>query len=128
MSGDEIAVRARVVVAAALDHPLERVALDASLIDDLGAESIDFLDIAFRLETEFAIEIPEDEIWKGSFEGVPDEPDAIAERLALLRRERPAFAWDRLGESPTRRELPRLITVRTIVDYLEHRLAEPGGA
>ena len=123
MNRQEIESRARGVVAAALDHPLDRVTLDASLIDDLGAESIDFLDIAFRLETEFGMEIPEDEIWKGAFDGVPDDADAIAARLAQLARERPGFAWDRLGPRPSRRELPRLITVRTVVDYLERRLA-----
>lgn len=128
MNRRETTDRVRGVVAAALDHPLDRVTLDASLIDDLGAESIDFLDISFRLETEFGIEIPEDEVWKGAFEGVPDDPDAIAERLAAVRRERPDFAWERLPSRLTRRELPRLITVRTVVEYLERRLgAEPGG-
>ncbi len=123
MNRQEIESRARGVVAAALDHPLDRITPDASLIDDLGAESIDFLDIAFRLETEFGIDIPEDEVWKGAFEGVPDDADAIAARLEQLERERPDFAWDRLGPHPSRRELPRLITVRTVVDYLERRLA-----
>lgn len=128
MNRAEIEERARGVIGAALDQPRERILTDASLIDDLGAESIDFLDIAFRLESEFGIEIPEDEIWKGAFEDVPDDPDVIAERLARLREERPDFSWDRLPARMTRRDLPRLITLRTVVDYLERRLSAESGA
>ncbi len=127
MNRNEIEDRARGVVAEALDQPREKVRLDASLVDDLGAESIDFLDIAFRLESEFGIEIPEDEIWKGTFDGVPDDPDAIAARLARLRAERPDYPWDRLPSRMTRRDLPRLLTLRTVVDYLERRLTTEGG-
>ena len=36
--------------------------LDASLINDLGAESIDFLDIVFRLERAFKVKIPRGKI------------------------------------------------------------------
>lgn len=68
MTDDRGSIQARVaaVVAEALDAPLDRVTEDASLIDDLGAESIDFLDILFRLESEFGIKISETELWKGS--------------------------------------------------------------
>jgi len=125
MNQAEIEKRVRGVVAGALDHPLEKVLPDASLVDDLGAESIDFLDISFRLESEFGIEIPEDEVWKGSFEGVGDDPAAIAERVERLKAERPGFPWERYPlASLGPRDLPRLITVRTIVDYLAGRLGD----
>jgi acyl carrier protein len=45
-------------MADALGCDVERVKLDASLIDDLNAESIDFLDIVFRLERAFKVKIP----------------------------------------------------------------------
>ena len=45
-------------MADALGCEVERVKRDASLIDDLGAESIDFLDIVFRLERTFKVKIP----------------------------------------------------------------------
>ena len=122
----EIEARVRPIVADALDQPVESVTLDASLVDDLGAESIDFLDIVFRLETAFDLKIPEDEIWKGSFDGVGDDPDALSARLAELKARRPGFRWDRVPARPTRADLPRLITVGTIVEYLERRLAAEG--
>src|SRR6266851_2783997 len=49
-------------IADALACDAERVKLDASLINDLGAESIDFLDIVFRLERAFKVKIPRGKI------------------------------------------------------------------
>ena len=50
------------IIAAALPCEIERVKLEASLIDDLGAQSIDFLDIVFRLERAFKVKIPRGKI------------------------------------------------------------------
>src|SRR6266403_616440 len=49
-------------MADALGCDVEKVKRDASLIDDLGAESIDFLDIVFRLERSFKVKIPRGKI------------------------------------------------------------------
>src|ERR1043165_7389609 len=49
-------------MADALGCDKEEVKLDASLINDLGAESIDFLDIVFRLERAFKVKIPRGKI------------------------------------------------------------------
>ncbi len=122
-SRSEIESRVLSIVADALDQPAERVTFDSSLVDDLGAESIDFLDIVFRLESAFGLKIPEEEIWEGSFDGVGDDPDAIADRLAQLKARRPGFRWDRVPARPSRADLPRLITVGTIVEYVERRLS-----
>ena len=122
-SRSEIEARVFSIVADALDQPVEQVTFDSSLVDDLGAESIDFLDIVFRLESAFGLKIPEEEIWEGSFDGVGDDPDAIAERLAQLKARRPGFRWDRVPARASRTDLPRLITVGTIVEYVERRLS-----
>ena len=45
-------------MADALGRDVAELRRDASLIDDLGAESIDFLDIVFRLERTFKVKIP----------------------------------------------------------------------
>jgi acyl carrier protein len=124
MTVDREALDARVaaILAEALSVPIERVTRHASLTDDLGAESIDFLDIVFRLEAEFGLKIPEAELWKGSFEGT--DPAAIQEGLRRLRVTMPEFRWDRLPARVSAADLPRLITPRTIVDYLERRESE----
>lgn len=130
MTRQELQERVIGVVGAALDHSRESIEPHSSLIDDLGAESIDFLDIVFRLETEFGLRIPNEEVWAGAFQrDAPDEA-RIAEAIQRLRDRMPQFRWDRLPETIGRKELPRLITVNTIVDYLERRLsaAENEGA
>jgi acyl carrier protein len=50
------------IIADALGCEVEDVKPDASLIDDLGAESIDFLDLVFRLERGFKVKIPRGKI------------------------------------------------------------------
>ena len=107
-----------VIVAEALDADPAAVQLHSSLIDDLGAESIDFIDLAFRIETAFAIEVPHEELWKG---GVSTAGASPAEIAAAMRERMPAFNWERFPAKPTAGDLPRLITVQTIVSYLEHR-------
>ncbi len=65
ISKEEIAAvfpKAAEIVADALGCDEDEVSLDASLIDDLDAESIDFLDIVFRLEREFKVKIPRGKI------------------------------------------------------------------
>jgi acyl carrier protein len=126
MTMDPEALREEVVavLAEALDQDPARVVPQASLIDDLGAESIDFLDIVFRLEAAFGIKIPAEEIWKGSLRS--DDPVALAEGLARLRERMPGFDWRSFPDKPRREDLARLITVRTVLDYLQPRLA-PGG-
>src|SRR5438105_8640262 len=61
------------VLVEALNVEEDEITPAARLQDDLGAESIDFLDIVFRLEREFAIKIPRGELFPESvFQGDPD--------------------------------------------------------
>ena len=125
MERQEIEERVKAVVAEALDRPPQELQLHSSLIDDLGAESIDFLDIVFRLETAFDVKLPDEELWKGSFGAVAEDPAALGRELDLLRARMPEFRWDRFPELPRKQDLPRLITVRTVVEFLERTLASP---
>jgi acyl carrier protein len=122
LSRSEIQAKVVAIVAEALDHRPEDVAAHSSLIDDLGAESIDFLDIAFRVESAFDIEIPDDEIWMGTVGKKDASPEEVETAVRTLRERMPEYRWDRLPERPGRADLPRLITIGTIVQYLERRL------
>lgn len=117
-SGREARVVA--IVAEALDVDPARVTRQSSFIDDLGAESIDFLDIVFKLETAFGRQIPEQDIWKGSID--TSSPEKVAEGVARLRERMPDFNWARLPAQLSAADLPRLITVQTILDYLAQHL------
>ena len=50
------------MLAEALNLPLEKVTADAKIVDDLGADSLDVVDLLMSIEDEFEIEIPDEEI------------------------------------------------------------------
>jgi acyl carrier protein len=52
------------LVADALDQPIAKVTPTASLVTDLGAESLDFIDLTFRIESTFGIKIAENDLWQ----------------------------------------------------------------
>src|SRR5215218_6713366 len=73
MSQDEIFEKVKATLVEALNADDDAVTQQARLQADLGAESIDFLDIVFRLEREFGIRIPRGELFPESvFQGDPD--------------------------------------------------------
>jgi acyl carrier protein len=125
-SREELRQRVIDAVALALDRRPAGVRMHSSLIDDLGAESIDFLDIRFRIESEFGLKISDDEMWQGEL--LPGHPELVTERgvsdqgLRLLQERMPEFRWERFPNGITAADLPRLITPETIVAYLEKRL------
>jgi acyl carrier protein len=123
-----VEARVRRIVAEALDRPEGEVRPSSSLIDDLGAESIDFLDLVFRLETAFGIKLSEDDLWAGSANLAVADAGTFESGIARLRAEMPEFRWDRFPSGVSRSDLPRLITVQTIVNYLEHVVAAGGQA
>ena len=106
------------IIAAALPCDVERVKLDASLIDDLGAQSIDFLDIVFRLERAFKVKIPRGKIVeeaRGSLSQAEFEQAGVVSQAGLERLK------DFLSEVPRERfpsplkvaDIPRLFTTET---------------
>src|SRR5437870_10812505 len=70
---DEIFTKVSATLVEALNVDEEDIKPTATLQGDLGAESIDFLDIVFRLEREFGIKIPRGELFPESiFQGDPE--------------------------------------------------------
>ena len=105
-------------IADALGCDVEDVKPDASLIDDLDAESIDFLDMVFRLERAFKIKIPRGKIVenaRGTLTEAEFEQNGIVTDtgLAQLREylsEVPAVRF----RTPTKvKDIPRLFTTET---------------
>jgi acyl carrier protein len=106
------------IIAAALPCEIERVKLEASLIDDLGAQSIDFLDIVFRLERAFKVKIPRGKIIEEARGDLPesefDRNGVVSEaglaRLKAFLSEVPA---DRFAAPLRVADIPRLFTTET---------------
>src|SRR5881392_1685132 len=70
---EEIYSKVSATLVEALNVDEDDVKLTSTLQGDLGAESIDFLDIVFRLEREFGIKIPRGELFPESiFQGDPE--------------------------------------------------------
>lgn len=110
----------REIVAESLSRPLEQVQLDSNLMSDLGAESLDFLDIVFRIERAFEIQITRGEMERAARGDLSEEEFApggvISERgLARLRELMPE-AKERIvpGLRPT--QILTLFTVRTFAN------------
>jgi len=105
-----------------------KVGANSSLIADLGAESLDFLDLVFRLETEYGVKIPRDGIRLAAQDGLADgfekggvlTPDAL-ERLRILMPEIPAA---KLQAGLRTHQIPELFTTETFVRLVAWRLAE----
>src|SRR5471030_3394306 len=90
---DEIFTKVSATLVEALNVDEEDIKPTATLQGDLGAESIDFLDIVFRLEREFGIKIPRNELFPESiFQGDPDfvlNGKVTAKGLSELRTKMP---------------------------------------
>jgi acyl carrier protein len=119
---DDIQQQVIDIVADALNAPADEVQPYSSLMDDLGAESIDFIDIVFRLESVFDTIIPSDDLWAGSQKIDRNDPASIARGVAQLRETMPEFAWERFPATPDKRDLPRLLTVNSIATFLHEHL------
>jgi acyl carrier protein len=119
---DDIQQQVIDVVADALNVPADEVQPYSSLMDDLGAESIDFIDIVFRLESVFDTIIPSDDLWAGAQKIDRNDPASIVRGIAQLRETMPDFAWERFPATPDKRDLPRLLTVNSIATFLHEHL------
>ena len=115
---EEIAViypKVAATMADALGRDLEEIKPDASLIDDLGAESIDFLDIVFRLERAFKVKIPRGKIVENA-RGALSEADfeqkgvVTAAGLAQLRAYLAEVPAERFRTPLKVKDIPRLFT------------------
>src|SRR5438132_10306180 len=98
----------------------------ATLQGDLGAESIDFLDIVFRLEREFGIKIPRGELFPESiFQGDPEfvqDGKVTAKGLAELRARMPFADLSSFEKNPDVSGISDLFTVELITRYIQGKL------
>ena len=104
----------------------EEVRPDSTLQGDLGAESIDFLDIVFRLERGFGIKIPRGELFPESiFQGDPDfvQNGKVTDKgIAELRAKLPFADVDKFAANPQITKIGDLFTVDMITNYIQGKL------
>lgn len=123
--GDRAAI-VRKCIADALSLEVEKVRLESNLMDELGADSLSFLDIVFRLEREFDIQITRGEMERAAKGSMSDEEFApsgvISEaglaRLATLMPE----AADRIKPGLRPGQILTLFSARTFLNLVEGKL------
>ena len=131
MTRDEIFQKVAATLVEALNVDEDQVTLASTLQGDLGAESIDFLDIVFRLEREFNIKIPRNELFPESiFQGDPEfvqEGQVTAKGLQELREKMPFADLTEFEKNPQLSHLSDLFTVDMITRYIQGKLESKDG-
>jgi acyl carrier protein len=126
MSHDEIFEKVKALMVDALSVDEDQVTRQARLQADLGAESIDFLDIVFRLEREFGIKIDRNELFPESiFQGDPEfvKDGKVTEKgLAELKAKMPFADLSAFEANPKFDQISDLFTVDLIVRYVASKL------
>lgn len=126
MSRDKIFTNVQEVLVDALGVDEDEVTTEATLMGDLGAESIDFLDIVFRLEKAFGIKIPREELFPA--ESLMNNSEYVhngkltEKGLAELRDKMPHTDLADFESDPDINKLGDLFTVNAIVNYVEGKL------
>ena len=99
----------------------------ARIMDDLGAESIDFLDIVFQLERAFNFKIAQGELFP---EGVTQDPRFVkdgmitSEGLTALKARLPHVDFSTFEKDPRIANVAKVFTVDTLVNFVEKKLAK----
>jgi acyl carrier protein len=126
---DEIYSKVSATLVEALNVDEEDIKPTSTLQGDLGAESIDFLDIVFRLEREFGIKIPRGELFPESiFQGDPElvQNGRVTDKgMAELRSKMPFADLSQFEKNPELSNLSDLFTVDLITRYIQGKLATP---
>jgi acyl carrier protein len=125
----EILKKVQESIVEALGVEEEEVVPGAVLFDDLGAESLDLLDIVFRLEKAFGIKIPRGGIQQDLLdaEGLREEDVLIEGALTArgaeeLKKRMPEVDQSRIVEGFRIDDIPMLFTVQTFVNIVKRTL------
>lgn len=107
----------------------EDLAMDKALLEDLGADSLDLLDLVFNLEQAFEIQIPRGEFERRAREVLGDTPFEINgvitdEGLEALRSAMPEAAA-KMKSGMRTHQIPMLFTVESFYNLVTSRLATP---
>src|ERR1700733_3172872 len=129
MTQEQVYAKVQSVLEDALGVDADEVTPKAALIEDLGMESIDALDIVFRLEKAFTIKIPRGELFPENLpELMQDQryvqngkltPDGLAE----LKKRMPFADFTDIEANPSVDQAKKLLNVDTVVRYVQSKLS-----
>ncbi len=123
---EEIFQKVREALEDALGVDEDEVTPEATLVGDLGAESIDFLDIVFKLEKAFDIQIPREELWPEDIltnSTFVDDGKVTADGLEELKRRMPWANLSNFEKNPRVQDFGNLLTVQDMCSYVKAKAA-----
>jgi acyl carrier protein len=124
-SKEEVFEKVQTALVDALGVDDDEVTEDATLVGDLGAESIDFLDIVFRLEKAFDIEVPRAELFPEDILTSADyvEDGKVNETgIAELKKRMPFINLEKFETNPEVQEFGNLLSVSDMCRYVETKI------
>jgi len=127
MDERQILEKVQECLAGALGVEVEEIRPESSLVRDLGAESIDFIDIIFRLEKVFDIKIPSGELFPANLlneEGLVREGRVTPEGLKVLREKIPYLDLSEFEKDPRVSNLAEQFKVQMILNYIREKVAK----
>jgi acyl carrier protein len=126
-SKEEVLEKVTAALVDALGVDDDEVTPDATMVGDLGAESIDFLDIVFRLEKAFGIEIPRSELFP---EDILTNAEYVKEGKVTdagveeLKKRMPFADLSKFETNPMVQDFGNLLTVSDLCRYVETKVAD----
>jgi len=131
MTRDEVYDKVKQVLVDALSVDEDEVTAEATLTSDLGAESIDFLDIVFKLEQTFGFKIAQGELFP---ENVAQDPKYVkdgrvtGEGIAALKDRMPHADFSAWEKNPEITKVGEIFTVDAVVKFVERKLSATAAA
>ena len=126
ISRDEIFDKVRENLMDALGVDSDEVTGQSTLMGDLDAESIDFLDIVFRLEKEFDVKIPREELFPAedllNNAKYVENGKLTPTGLEQLKSSMPHVDFSEFEKDPDVNKMGDLFTVDVIVKYVESKI------
>jgi len=122
---DEVFEKVQIALVDALGVDDDEVTTDATLVGDLGAESIDFLDIVFRLEKAFSIEVPRSELFPEDILTSSDyvqDGKVTVDGIEELKKRMPFADLTKFEKNPVVQEFGSLLTVSDMCRYVESKV------
>lgn len=129
MNIEQIYPKVREIVADVLVIDEDDISLSSRLIGDLGAESIDFLDLVFQLEKEFSIKIPRGQLEKNARGELAEhefEKNGVLtpQGLISLKKYLSEIPEDQFKPTMKVNEIPMLFTVETFCKLVASAVQE----
>lgn len=125
-SETEVFEKVRTALTDALGVDDDEVVPTATLVGDLGAESIDFLDIVFRLEKAFNVKIPRGELFPDDIltnAQYVKEGKLTTEGMAELKKRMPFADLSRFEQNPLVKDFGNQLTVQDMCRYVASKLS-----